>query len=155
VSIPQPATRTVDIVRAPRVRRRVAQGAVLAGLAALAGCTNAEPAVNKQALPGSATASMVNGAQQVHINAGDDYRFRPSNITVHPGRVRIVLHHTGSGAPHDWELVQFPADFVPQIFGGQTASATFTAPAPGRYKFECTIHVRQGQIGYLTVKPGP
>lgn len=154
-----PAKRRTVEAMSDRGRRPVRAGAALAGaagaaLAALAACSNAEPPVNKQPLEGSATASVVNGLQQVRVNAGDDYRFHPSAIFVHRGRVRIVLHHTGVGAPHDWQLVRFPADFVPVVNAGQTAAATFDAPAPGRYQFECTIHVRQGQIGYLTVQRG-
>jgi plastocyanin len=68
--------------------------------------------------------------------------------------VEIILKHTGTGAPHDWQLSGFPADFVPLTNGGQTRMATFVAPAAGRYEFVCTIHVRQGQRGTLIVAPG-
>lgn len=127
--------------------------ALLAAAAvALAGCSNTEPAVNRRPLSGSATASLVNGVQQVTIDAGDDYRFHPSTFTVHPGRVEVILRHTGTGAPHNWQLVGFPADFVPLVSAGQTSMATFDAPAkPGRYQFECTIHVAQGQVGTMIV----
>jgi plastocyanin len=93
----------------------------------------------------------VGGVQQITITAGDDYRFHPATFTVHPGRVRVVLKHPGTGAPHNWQLSDFPADFVPLTPAGQTSSATFDAPAPGRYRFVCTIHVKLGQVGTMIV----
>lgn len=97
-----------------------------------------------------ATASTVNGIQQITLHA-KDFSFSPSTITVHPGKVRIVLINDGGGAPHDWQLPDFPADFVPQANSGQTKEATFTAPSPGRYRFVCTFHTRQGMTGTLVV----
>jgi plastocyanin len=116
-----------------------------------AGCTNTEAGVNRRPHSGSASATVVNGMQQVTVEATDTYRFDPSTIVVHPGRVRIVLVNTGHGAPHTWSLTGFPADFVPLTPAGQTQAATFVAPAPGTYTFVCTIHVRQGQTGQLIV----
>lgn len=98
------------------------------------------------------TASTVNGIQQITVHA-KDFSFTPSTITVHPGKVRIVLVNDGGGAPHDWELTDFPADFVPLASNGETREATFTAPSPGRYEFVCTIHTRQGMTGALVVLP--
>ncbi len=67
--------------------------------------------------------------------------------------MRITLKHEGKGAPHNLSVVGLPADFVPIVQAGQTSSATFTAPAPGRYRFVCTIHEAQGQTGMLVVLP--
>jgi plastocyanin len=118
----------------------------------LAGCSNHSASINRRPQSStSATASTVNGVQQVTIYAGDTYRFSPDIITVHPGLVRVVLVHTGTGAPHDFQVLGFPADFVPLVSPKGTSSATFTAPAPGRYTFVCTIHQTQGQIGTLIV----
>ena len=123
----------------------------VASMIALTACSNAQSPVNRRPHTGSASASIVNGVQQVTIEVADDFRFHPSTITVHPGMVQIVLKHIGTGAPHDWELTKFAADFVPVTDAGQTRSATFVAPAPGRYKFVCTIHQRQGQQGTMIV----
>lgn len=131
--------------------RRVACLLAVAGFA-LVGCTNTESPANRRPQSGAATASVIAGVQQVTIQAGDDYRFHPSTITVHPGKVEVILHHPGTGAPHNWQLTGFPADFVPLTAAGQTSRATFIAPAPGRYRFICTIHVAQGQTGTLIVK---
>jgi plastocyanin len=125
---------------------------VAAATVALTACTNTEPAVNRQPQSGSATASVTNGIQQITISAGDDYRFHPSRVTVHPGRLRVVLTHPGTGAPHNWQLPGRPDDDVPLTAAGQTHSVTFQTPAPGSYRFICSIHVAQGQVGTLIVK---
>jgi plastocyanin len=126
-------------------------GVVVVAAAALSACSNSEPAVNREPHPGSVTASVSDGVQRVRITAGNDYRFHPSTVTVHPGRVQVELVNTGGGAPHDWQVSKFPHDYVPLVSAHQSATDTFTAPGPGRYQFVCTIHVRQGQIGTLIV----
>ncbi len=125
---------------------------VVAGLLALAGCQT-ESAINREPHAGSTTVAATTGVQDVVISTDQNYRFSPSTITVHPGKVRITLKHVGTGAPHDWSLLNFPADYVPLVSAGQTKSVQFTAPAPGTYKFVCTIHVKQGQTGTLVVLP--
>jgi plastocyanin len=118
----------------------------------LAGCSNRSASINRRPQSsGSVTASVVDGVQQVTIEAGDTYRFSPDVITVHPGLIRVTLVHTGTGAPHDLQVLGFPADFVPLVSPKGTSTATFTAPAPGRYTFVCTIHQAQGQVGTLIV----
>lgn len=118
----------------------------------LAGCQT-ESAINREPHVGSTTVAATAGVQDVVITTDQHYRFTPTTITVHPGKVRITLKHVGTGAPHDWSLVDFPADYVPLVSAGQTKSVEFTAPAPGTYKFVCTIHVPQGQTGTLVVLP--
>jgi plastocyanin len=123
----------------------------VAAAALLAGCSNAEAPSNRTPQDGSASASTVDGVQQITVKAGDDFRFAPDTITVHPGSVHVVLVNTGKGAPHDWLLSGMPSDFVPLAAAGQTKETTFTAPAPGSYRFVCTIHENQGQTGTLVV----
>jgi plastocyanin len=131
----------------------LSRAAVLAMVAvSLAGCQT-ESSINREPHTGSTTASVTAGVQDVVITTDQHYRFKPSTITVHPGKVRITLKHVGTGAPHDWSLQDFPADYVPLVSAGQTKSVEFTAPAPGKYKFVCTIHVPQGQTGTLVVLP--
>jgi plastocyanin len=127
---------------------------LVAAAALLAACSNPQPAINRPSPSGTTTAAAAtNGIQQVRIIVDDRYRFFPSTVTVHPGRVEITLVHQGTGAPHTLQVLGFPADFVPLVRPGQTSSATFDAPAPGRYTFVCTIHRVQGQIGTLIVLP--
>jgi plastocyanin len=117
-------------------------------------CSNRESGVNRRPTTGATTAAAEpDGVQHVTISADDTYRFTPSTITVHPGKVEITLINKGSGAPHDLSVTGFPADFVPLASSGQTTTATFVAPAPGKYQFVCTIHVTQGQTGTLIVLP--
>jgi plastocyanin len=120
----------------------------------VAGCSNRTANVNRRPQSGSSTAApAADGVQQVTIKADDKYRFTPDTITIHPGKVQITLINTGRGAPHDFSVTGIPADFVPLASAGQTMTATFTAPAPGRYQFVCTIHVAQGQTGTMIVLP--
>jgi len=135
------------------VPRRVPLTAAVVVLGVLCACSNQQSPVNRRPRTGSATASAVNGQQQITVEAGDDYRFHPATLTVHPGKIEVILKHTGTGAPHNWQLTQFPADFVPLAAAGQTETATFTAPSPGSYQFVCTIHQKQGQRGTLVVLP--
>jgi plastocyanin len=140
------------ILRVMMLRKKAV--AVLIAIALLAGCascSNTKASINRRPQSGSASASAVNGVQTVTLTVGDTFRFTPDVITVHPGQVQIILVHKGTGAPHDFEVLGFPATFVPLVRPGGTSMATFTAPAPGKYTFICTIHQAQGQIGTLIV----
>ncbi len=133
----------------------VARGAAVLAAAALlvTSCSNQKASINRRPTTGATTAAAVDGIQDVRVTAGDTYRFNPSTITVHPGKVRITLVHTGTGAPHDFQVLGFPLDLVPLTSAGQTNSVTFTTPSPGTYTFVCTIHEAQGQTGKLVVLP--
>ena len=143
--------RTRALTGLPPVAGVLAVGVLAIGL--LAGCQS-QSAINREPHTGSSTASAVAGVQQLTITTDQSYRFSPSTITVHPGKVRIVLRHVGTGAPHDWQLLGFPDAYVPLVTPGQQKTVEFTAPSPGKYTFECTIHVAQGQTGTLIVLPG-
>lgn len=137
-----------------RLRSVVLPLSALLALILVAGCQS-KSYVNRAPHTGASTASIgTDGVQTVVVETGDDYRFHPSDITVHPGKVKIVLRHTGTGAPHDWALKNFADAFsVPLINGGQSKSVEFTAPSPGTYTFVCTIHIAQGQTGTFVVLP--
>ncbi len=130
---------------------------VLVAIVLPAACTNAEPTINKRPHTGVTTAVSSDGVQQVRVITGVDLRFHPSTIVVHPGRVRIILvNDTGKGVgpPHDLDVLGIPGAAVPLAQPRQTREVTFTAPSPGRYRFVCTIHAKQGQTGTLVVR-GP
>jgi plastocyanin len=127
--------------------------AVLTLAVVIAGCTNRQASPNRRGHPGSSTAAMVNGVQQVTLTVNDTFRFDPSRVVVHPGTVKITLVHKGSGAPHDFALNGFPADQTGLVNAGGTTSITFTTPSAGTYAFECTLHVTQGMTGTLVVLP--
>lgn len=132
------------------VRRSAA--CALAAALLVAGCSNGSSPINRRAHTGTATATPVDGVQRVTVEVGDDDRFHPSTIVVHPGKVEIVLKHDPAGAPHDWSLSGFPAAYVPTTTSGQTRTAGFVAPAPGKYQFVCTIHAKLGMNGTLVVE---
>ena len=135
--------------------RRVLGGlGLFAAVASLAACTNAEPTINKGPHTGVTTAASSGGVQQVRVTTGVDLRFHPSTIVVHPGKVHIVLvNKTGNGVgpPHDLDVTGIPGAYVPLAQPQQSREVTFTAPSPGRYRFVCTIHAKQGQTGVLVV----
>jgi plastocyanin len=139
-------------MRARRISAALA-GVALAITPALAACSNTKSAAARQSYSGSATAALVDGVQQVTLTVGPTFRFAPSTITVHPGQVKVTMHHTGTGSPHDWQLSVVPGAYIGEIGDNQTGSVSFTAPAPGTYQFVCTIHLRQGQTGTLIVLP--
>lgn len=119
---------------------------------ALSACSNTTASVNRRPHTGATTASVADGLQRVTVDANELYRFDPSTITVHPGRVEIDLVNVGKGAPHNWTLPVLGAG-TPLTAADQHSSVTFTAPAPGKYTYVCTIHQKQGQTGTLVVLP--
>ncbi len=133
------------------IRRAAALVTALGLIGTLAACSNRQASPNREGHPGAATASTVNGVQQITVTVDSSFRFDPSKITVHPGTVKVILVHKGGGAPHDLAVSGFPADNVPLARAGATTSTTFTAPSPGSYKFICTIHKAQGMVGTLVV----
>jgi plastocyanin len=101
---------------------------------------------------GSTTAVDVNGIERVVIKTGPDRLFHPNTITVHPGTVRLILDnriHNAAGEPHNLTFDTFAAGTVPLVRPGEHRAVTFTAPAPGRYQFVCTIHA--GMTGVMVV----
>lgn len=143
---------TVQDMPSGRAQRLLAVVAC-AAVVPVAAC-NSTASVNKNPHTGVGTASSVDGLQVITVHTGVDYRFHPSTLTVHPGRVKIVLINTEKeGAPHNLDVLKDPAANVPLTYAGETQSMTFVAPAPGRYRIECSIHVAQGQTGTLIVLP--
>ena len=119
----------------------------------LAACGQPEdPARHESAQPDSVTLSPgPDGTQSVEVDAGDDLRFHPSLINADPGPVRLTLKHVGTGAPHDWQAPQLRGANVPLTTAGQSNSVRFTIGRPGDYRFLCSIHGAQGQVGRLVV----
>ena len=144
--------------RRPNLRGAAARTVTCAAavLAVAAACSNSSPQVSKNPHTGNETASVSGGVQQVVLTTGPDLRFHPSTITVHPGRVHIVLKNKapGGGPPHNLLGAKVPGLSLPLVTAGQQTSTTFIAPAPGRYNFVCTIHEAQGQRGVLVVEAG-
>jgi plastocyanin len=129
----------------------VAGGALLV---ALAGCGEPDnPAADQSGQPDEVTLTPgPDGTQTVEVDAGDDFRFHPSVVNARPGPVQLTLKHVGKGAPHTWRAAQLPGASVPLTTAGQSNSIRFTIGRPGDYRFVCSIHEAQGQVGRLVVK---
>jgi plastocyanin len=129
---------------------------MLAGCAlmvALTSCGEADnPAADESGQPDEVTLSPgPDGTQSVEVDAGDDFRFHPSVINARPGPVQLTLKHVGKGAPHNWQAAQLPGASVPLTTAGTSNSVRFTIGRPGDYRFICSIHETQGQVGRLVV----
>jgi len=130
---------------------RVAVGCALALVLTACGQPS-NPARSESGQPDTVTlTSAPDGTQSVEVDAGDDLRFHPSTINAAPGPVRLTLKNVGKGAPHTWQAAQLQGASVPLTTAGQSNSARFTIGRPGDYRFICTIHVAQGQVGRLVV----
>jgi plastocyanin len=93
----------------------------------------------------------------------DEYRITPQEVSVAPGRLRIVARNTGRLA-HDLEVIvpaEGPGEQPRELGGtptaqpGETVEATLTLRA-GEYELVCTLanHDDLGQYGTLIVEPG-
>jgi plastocyanin len=132
----------------------LAGGTLLLGLTSCGQADN--PAAGESGQPDEVTLSPgAGGTQSVEVDAGDDFRFHPSVINAQPGPVRLTLKHVGKGAPHNWQAAQLPGAQVPLTTAGRSSSVSFTIGRPGDYRFICSIHENQGQVGRLVVKPAP
>jgi plastocyanin len=120
---------------------------------ALAACGQPDnPARSESGQPDAVTLSPgPDGTQSVEVDAGDDFRFHPSVINASPGPVRLTLKHVGKGAPHTWQAPRLPGATVSLTTAGQSNSVRFTVGRPGDYRFICSIHETQGQVGRLVV----
>jgi plastocyanin len=123
-------------------------------LLALTSCGQADnPAAGESGQPNEVTLTPgPDGTQTVEVDAGDDFRFHPSLIHARPGPVELTLKHVGKGAPHNWQAAQLPGASVPLTTAGQSTTARFTIGRPGDYRFICSIHEAQGQVGRLVVR---
>jgi plastocyanin len=110
------------------------------------------PARNESGQPEAVTLTPgPDDTQSVEVDAGDDVRLHPSVINAEPGPVRLTLKHVGKGAPHTWQAPQLPGASVPLTTAGHSNTVRFTIGRPGDYRFLCSIHEAQGQVGRLVV----
>jgi plastocyanin len=137
---------------------RVGTVVLAAGCALLAGCQRHGPAAGQAAAPSAVTVTPgPDGVESVMVaEAGPGkYRFEPSDITLHPGRIRITFRNTDV-TPHNFTFSTLQQNghriAVPTLRGGGEQSVDFTVNAPGQYQFVCTLHQALGQTGTLTVE---
>ncbi len=94
-------------------------------------------------------------AEQVTLTGTDDFRFRPSTVSVKAGQPLEVTFKNGGEILHDFTAQQGlakPVTILEQ--GGQSGSATITYDKPGTYKFFCSQpgHDQLGMHGTITVQ---
>ncbi|MBJ7450891.1 MAG: cupredoxin domain-containing protein [Blastococcus sp.] len=129
-----------------------------AGTAALAACGGGGS--DDPGDPGGPTTGKVttgpDGAQEITVRVQDDYVFAPTAFTVAPGRVRITLTSDAQEMTHNILFTPGggPVDIdegIPVLPPGETDTVEFSVEQPGDYQYECSFHVRLGQIGTMTV----
>lgn len=84
----------------------------------------------------------------------DAMKFSPNVIKVKAGQsVAVELKNTGMTI-HNFIAPALGVDAPAKASGGQTVTATFTAPAAGRYEFWCNEpgHAEAGMIGQVIVE---
>jgi plastocyanin len=135
--------------------RSPAVAAFAVACALLSACSSEKPAPPPQSSqPDSVTLTpAADGSQSVEVDADDGHRFHPSTVRAVPGPIRVTLKHVGTGAPHNWTIRSLPAAHTSLTSAGQSNSVSFVISKPGDYRFVCTIHEAQGQVGTLVVRP--
>lgn len=99
---------------------------------------------------GRESSEVAEGARRVEVTA-TSFSFDPGEIRVRAGEdVEIVL--TSSDILHDFTIDEFDAHVAADR--GETKEGGFTAGAPGRYTYYCTVagHRAAGMEGTLVVE---
>ncbi|BCJ33127.1 hypothetical protein Athai_06300 [Actinocatenispora thailandica] len=91
--------------------------------------------------------------QVVRLDATQQMRFQPAKVEVHPGRVTVRVHNTGS-MPHEWEVEGISGAKIAIVVGGETQSVTFSVPRTGSFRMECSWHAKHGMVGTFVVRAG-
>ena len=110
------------------------------------------PTVAAQA-GGTAAATPTPIAQRVEV-ALAEFSFKPAELHVKTGAQVTAVATNGGVRKHTFTIPLLKAD-TGEIAGGASANLSFTAPAPGRYNFLCTVgsHAEEGMVGVLVVDP--
>ena len=105
--------------------------------------------VSQGAEPGTAQAE---GPPPLEIGTGEgaSLEFEPKAVTA-PANVQVAVTFTNhSTLPHNLSFDEPIAVKTTDIAGGASETINITTPAPGSYKFVCTIH--PGMEGELAVQ---
>ena len=97
--------------------------------------------------PGGETTSLTIGTK-----TGDELEFDPDEVSVPAGAQVSVTFENRAALPHNLTFgAPINVATSPVVAAGASETIEFTAPAPGDYAFNCTIH--PGMQGTLTVEP--
>jgi plastocyanin len=86
------------------------------------------------------------------VKVNDGMSFIPSTLTIGTGNTDIKIDNVGS-IPHNLSIPTLNVS-SPTVNGGQTVTVVVHVRKPGRYPFVCTLHVMNGMVGTLVVRPG-
>ncbi|MEV8517185.1 cupredoxin domain-containing protein [Dactylosporangium sp. NPDC051484] len=114
-------------------------------MASLMGACDGEPPK-----PAPATSPPPPDTQIVQLTADGARHFTPSTISVHPGKVRIVLATTGE-MKHTFTSPTLGVNSG-EIPAGKSVTLDFNVPKTGEYPFYCAYHQGQGMAGTISVK---
>ncbi|MCV2491035.1 plastocyanin/azurin family copper-binding protein [Geodermatophilus sp. YIM 151500] len=142
------------------VRRGVPAAALACALLTACGGGEAAPETAPSAPAGVGTVTTASdGVQEVTLQTQDDYVFTPAEFTVEPGRVRLTVDNVAEELTHNFRFTPDtgPASIAEEIdllAPGQRETIEFDVTATGDYPFECSFHIRLGQVGTMTVTGG-
>lgn len=134
---------------------------IIAGL--LAGCAaddpadaDADPQDNTTTTPAAPAPAPVALSVATSGTYPVDPGFAPATLAAQSGaEVTLTFSNEDANAVtmHDWVLEGVDGAATDAVGSGETASATFTAPAPGDYAYFCSIgdHRARGMEGTLSV----
>ena len=125
----------------------------------LSGCGGGTPGPSAAAstVAGAGTVTTASdGVQVVTLQTQDDYVFTPDHFTVAPGKVRLTVVNVAKQSTHNFTFTkdmgpaEIPED-ISLLAPGDRKTIEFTVQTPGKYRFECSVHVQLGQVGTMTV----
>lgn len=88
------------------------------------------------------------------ITGKDDFKFTPATITVKVGQTVNITFKNEGVLEHSYVIPGANVSLT-GVQAGQTATATFVAPAAGEYEIHCDVagHKEGGMVGTLIVEP--
>jgi plastocyanin len=99
---------------------------------------------------GGPSGSSISGPTETVV-VNDGMSFLPDHLTISVGTTTIRIKNVGS-IPHNLDIPALHAA-SPTVDGGQTVTMTVHAKKAGTYPFVCTLHVMNGMVGTLVVRP--
>jgi uncharacterized cupredoxin-like copper-binding protein len=143
--------------------RNIILGAALVSALALSGCAGPGAArtapgpITRAAAPapgpftpnGDASAS----SGKVSTQMSDTMKFAPNTFKAKAGQAITVELKNGGATVHNFFAPALGVSAPVKAAAGQTANATFTAPAAGTYEFWCNEpgHAEAGMVGQVVV----
>ena len=131
-------------------RQHLVMAAVLTAPLVVTACSGSTSGAQGAASAKGTTSA--HGVQQVTIHATNGFRFSPSTVTAHTGKLRITLVDDGS-YPHNisFPTMHLTSSTVSGNPGQDTTTLTVALPRAGTYSFFCSFHSSAGMKGQIKV----